>query len=811
MEPTEAAGTSNTPGAAMTAAAGSALARDESAQAPAIITPERYNDEKRILEVYDEDKRACFDSRYVFERGWWRNLLYDINRQWIYFDRRKGAWMDKRLHKWMPRPVTNKLAEGRASIQAVFAAITLSTVARPVGGKLQNVAAAEIADDMQPLIHAEHGMTQVLRDMDYWLIVTGNAFLMPEWDLDAAFGSITIPHEQCTACGNYWPPSVLAKGTAKCPSCGNRSFLQEPHDAEGNIIGDSYPVGRGRTLALSPLEIAFPPIYRDFDASHTSVQMSWHPKQYWEEHYPDAARRMDYGKTPSERSMQLLRTLATSTDTSTLPTSFGFGGGQELEAEGATKYTLRRKPSKEFPQGLFAEFTGEGEGTILLRDGRSDTPGRPLPYTTRDGRPMVNLIHVRYDPVGGRAWSRGPYDAVIQKQDMINQLDANMQLSAQRMSNPIWLKPKGQEVSSFTGEPGIIVSYNPLVATNAKPERIPGEPINPSLMQQRQQYIDDIERSMGTSDVLQGVKPAGVEAFSALQLLVERSQSRLSVVFGERGQAYRKWYAMALEMQRQFGPTERVMAVISPNGGWTFQHFMNAKLDGEVEIVVEDGTQTPKTNLGKRAAMEHGHQLGAIDMADPEQKYTTLKELGLTEWVVTLDTHMKSAKQEQDAFEQWASSGEAEAAMPQIQMALAQHQQQMMMHQQQAQVAQQIGAVTGVPPEVAPPPQLPPMTPFQRKLYHDDNVHAAEHRKWANGDTARALFQQFPMLEQLFVMHLQEHMDAIQQQQMAMVGATAAARGGQGGGAMAGSNRESGSTSDVPSGNGQKAQGRGPE
>ncbi len=778
-------------------------------RAPGLITLPQYDNEQRVIEIFQEDRRACFDSRWVFERQWWRNILYDMNRQWIYFDRRKGVWLDKRMHRWMPRPVTNKLAEGRGAIQAVLAAITLSTLARPVGGKLQNVAAAEIADDMQPLIHQEHGMSQVLRDQDYWLIVTGNAFLLPEWDLDESFGSITIPHEQCTACGNFWPPSKLTGPQAKCPSCGNTAFLKDPVGPDGAPIGDTYPVGRGRTSALSPLEVAFPPIYRDFDASHTSIQMSWHPRQYWEEHYPDAAKTMEFGKTPTERSMQLMRTMATATDTSTLPAAFGFSGGQELEAEGATKYTLRRKPTKEFPQGLFGEFVGEGAGTIALRD-RVDTPGQPLPYTTRDGRPMVNLIHVRYDPIGGRSMSRGPYDYCIQKQDMVNQIDANMQLAAQRMSNPIWLKPKGQEVSSFTGEPGLVVSYNPLVATNAKPERIPGEPVNPSLMQLRQQYIDDIEHAMGTSDVLKGIRPAGVEAFSALQLLVERSQSRLSIVFAERGAAYRKWYAMALEMQRQFGPTERVMAVISPNGGWTFQHFMNAKLDGEVEIVVEDGTMTPKTNLGKRAALEHGAQLGAIDMADPEQKYVTLKELGLTEWVSTLDGEIKSAKQEQDQFEQWAASGEAEAAMPQIEMALAQFQQQQMMYQQQQQAAQQIGAMTGVPPALAPPPTLPPMTPFVRKVYHNDAVHVSEHRKWATGDTAQELFKANPLLEQLFMLHLQEHMDAVQQQQMAMVGATAAARGG-GGGAMAGSNRESGSPGDVPKGNKQSAQGRGPE
>ena len=55
-------------------------------------------------------------------------------------------------------------------------------------------------------------------------------------------------------------------------------------------------------------------------------------------------------------------------------------------------------------------------------------------------------------------------------------------LIIQRMSNPIWLEPKGAEVEKLTGMPGLVVKWNPLtVGGNAKPERIPGEGPHPSL------------------------------------------------------------------------------------------------------------------------------------------------------------------------------------------------------------------------------------------------------------------------------------------------------------------------------------------
>src|SRR6185369_7077774 len=113
----------------------------------------------------------------------------------------------------------------------------------------------------------------------------------------------------------------------------------------------------------------------------------------------------------------------------------------------------------------------------------------------------------------------------------------------------------------------------------------------------------------GTNDVLKGAKPSGVSAFSAMQLLVERAQSRFGPVLSDRGDCYRQWLTMALEIERQFGQPERIFASMGANRRWTFQSFKNADIQGSVEILIEDGSQAPKTNLGKRAAMEQLNNL----------------------------------------------------------------------------------------------------------------------------------------------------------------------------------------------------------
>ena len=94
-----------------------------------------------------------------------------------------------------------------------------------------------------------------------------------------------------------------------------------------------------------------------------------------------------------------------------------------------------------------------------------------------------------------------------------------------------------------------------------------------------------------------------------------------------------------------------------------------------------------------------------------------------------------------------------------------------------------------------PPPTVLPC-PLVLELWHRDDVHIAEHTKWANGDAARMLFRQRPDVKAQFTFHLAQHQARLAMQQMAAQLAAApaeASRGAVGGGrAMQNSNQESG-------------------
>jgi hypothetical protein len=716
---------------------------------PQVPVNDPYADDKRLIELFEKLKKESFENRWVWEKDWLQENLYVGNRQWIAYHPNRREWVDKRLQKWIPRPVTNKMAETLQAIRTNLAAIELSVKARPIGNDTQSVAAAEIADQMAPLIHEEHDMNQVMRESDYWLIVNGSALLQISWDLDSRFNKTFIQNEQCLQCGNVNTPKDIKAAGDICPICGGNQFTLAVNPQDGTKVGEWVSFGKGKTTALSPFEWAFPQDCTRFDELPYIIRMRWREKHWFEANMPELVSKIQFEKSSSDRSLQLYKSLSTSNSGGTIGTS-ALSATTSNQIEGITEYELWLKPTPDFPEGLVLRMIGE-KAPIVLRMPQETLPG-PFPYKDIEGKPLFPFVFSQYEQMGGKLYGRSALNPLLQKQDQLNQLDSLTQLIVQRMANPIWVVPEGAGIDHFTGEPGLVMKWNPLSSGgNAKPERVAGSEIPASLSQMRDQIIRDIEELSGAFDIIKGEKPQGIEAFSALQLLVERSQSRFASVFQARGEMYRRWFAISLELERQFGPDTRVWSVVGPNRGYTFKHFQNAQLQGQVSIQIEDGSNMPKTALGKRAAVEQASQMMLLDPADPDQKYALLTTFGLTDLVPALNIHVQAALQIQDAFEKWA-----EAPMG--------------------------------------------LSPLVVKPWFDPQVHWTERIKWLNGDKMRELLAMNPGLEPIIIQHLSELQMILSalaqptQDPNAPPGQGGQQKTGGGGQAMTNSNTNSGST-----------------
>lgn len=733
-------------------------------QAPGI--PEGYDDET-LLDLWKDIRTEALSNRWMFERQWQRNIWYVLGRQWIEYLSRYGGWRDKRIAQWIPRPVTNKCKETVQAIRAMFTSIQLGVNVRPNGGSPENVSAAATADALAPVLHERHHMNSVQNEFDFWLIATGNAFIHTFVDYDIKNGVITIQQEECQQCHKVYGSDQLTGAQPECPDCKGTQFAPAMDPLTGAPIPPVTKMkGKPVTMVLSPLELAFPNTYPRFDELPYVVRMRWRTKR-WVTNHPVLKQLLDlekisWQKSPTDQSLQIFTNLSKYTDLGLSPTySASSEGGVSQEEDGIVEYEVWMRPTADYPDGLVFRVLGDGPSpTIVHLEDTEQIPG-PLPYKTFDGTPLWTFAHAAFEHVGGRVLGSGPLDVIIQKQDQLNQLDSMILLIIQRMSNPVWLEPKGAEIQRLTGMPGLVIKWNPLtVGGQAKPERIPGVPVDAALFAIREQYLKDIEELAGTYDVIKGSKPSGVEATSALQLLVERSQARFSSVFTARGDVYKNWFTFAIELEREFGPDEITKAVLQPGRGWTFDSFKRSQLNGSYSVIVEDGTAAPKTTLGIRAAIDHAAQLKMLNLQDPDVQYEALKMFGLTRMIPSLDIQVQGALQVQNAFQDFMANPQKVQLMTQ---AMKVYQGMLQTQQQQLAVGQQQMQVTGQPVQ---PPQPPPSpligTPFEWLEWYNPVIHRQEFLKWANSDRVRDLLKQpntGPIAKVMMTMHLQE-MDA---------------------------------------------------
>lgn len=761
---------------------------------PAEATPaepeETYGTDKELLDLFKDYKRESFDNRWIWERGWMRNIHYVNNRHWIEYVRRTNEWRDVRLAKWFPKPVTNQMSIGVQAIRAMFAAVNIGVDVRPIGADPKSVAIASVADEMAPLLHEEHQMDEVLNEADFWFVTCGNVFLHTYLERDVKHGVTDVPFVQCVGCNTMHGEDELQKGA--CPDCGGMQHQHAMSPETGLAMPPrQIPNGKGVSVALSPFELAFPNTYARFSDVPYVIRLRWRSKAYYVNHptLKHQVKNIKWAKAPSDQALQLFRSLPFQSDMGVAPflggtASGASGGGNSDNEEGASEYELWVRPCDQFPEGLVMRVLGESNPIILHLEEDEAIPG-PLPYQDANGKPVFTFSHAAFEQRGGRVYGTSPLDSVIGKQNQLNQLDSFILQIINRMSNPLWLVPKGAEIEKFTGEPGLVVKWNPLtVGGNAKPERVDGLGPNPSLFTIREQYLRDIEEGLGTFDVLKGEKPAGVEAFSALQLMVERGQSRFASAFKARGHLYRDWFKFALELEREFGPEERIQHVLSPARSWTMKTFQNAQLQGCFDVIVEDGSMTPKTTLGMRAAVEHLNQLGFLDPSDPDQKYKVFQLFGQASLSPALDIHMQAALRKQQGFEEWAGNKEAQQLSTQLATAD--------MENYKAQVQSIQPNNDGTQPILPPPPSIAKRTPLAWKPWYNAQIHKQEFLKWANSDRMVELTSKNEGLETLLTTHLQE-IDAALAALMAPQQPPKPGGGGGGAGrAMANSNSESG-------------------
>jgi hypothetical protein len=304
------------------------------------------------------------------------------------------------------------------------------------------------------------------------------------------------------------------------------------------------------------------------------------------------------------------------------------------------------KPTKRHPRGLM----------VVVADGKTLYAG-PSPYFDANDSDS-------WHPYTEFFWEGNPFryhglslvENIVPLQRRLNSIDSLIILSRMTMVAPQWLIPTGCGVpeGSITGAPGLNIYYNPTGASGAAPTRQPGVGLPADIYRERESCIREMHMIAGDNEVLQGVKPAGVNTAAALQMLLEQSFSKYSPLvhewerFIEKGQQKKLRLIQSRYKEPRPALINRMRELNRENLNVQIQAFIGADLRDNVNVRIEAGSSIPRSKIMEQETYKQlamGGMFGPIDpIQNPMGNQEFLEKFGISPIKSEMNTDVKKAK-----------------------------------------------------------------------------------------------------------------------------------------------------------------------
>lgn len=573
-------------------------------------------------------------NRRQFDRVFYRNILFLAGQQWIRYNRTAQQWRPINVPEWFPKQVTNKFAVACDSMKSVFDQSKPVTVYSPGQSGEHNVSAAETAQTISGIIDTEVDNDKLREELSAWVTVTGNGFIVDGYDNSDSHGTKFLQHFGCLSCGMVTPPHQIQAG---CPACGGTAMI--PAQGPQGPIGEQVPIGKMVSEVASPFEVHFDLQSISVENSPYIFRAKVYPTETIKSWFPDDKESIKADGAGTDTGLFYQAAVAYLSNATSI--SWGnYGGpvGSVDNVDRTTLYHLWVRPCEELPEGGEAMIAGQH---VLWKSDISTHDDK--------GNPFVPVTHFKFKGMPGRIYGRTPADDLIFKQVQRNKIEALLQIGLERTANPTWLLPKGIGIEQMSGEPGEKLWYNGFLQ-NLKPERIPGMEMPGSLFRWIEKIDEDFEDLAGTYDVLKGENPKGVPTLGGTQMLMERGLSRFADGLNNWGRGWTNVRRNRLYIWKEFAADARNLAIFGKNNKWEVQSFSNASIQGNIDVQLDEGTVQPNSKAYQQMVTGQLLQAQLLDLSDPEIKMKVLQRFDAGDLVEGLDTDVKDAIKEKEAF-----------------------------------------------------------------------------------------------------------------------------------------------------------------
>lgn len=389
----------------------------------------------------------------------------------------------------------------------------------------------------------------------------------------------------------------------------------------GDVQTREMQSGDNKVAILTPMSMSFDWSYTDFDTLPWIMEsylmpVEWGKQMYDKDEpgYTGAGAKIGDGESIGY-SLQTLERLK-------YATPFNYGSSANLRLSGKALFQeVYVQPSDDLPKGRL----------IILANGiavydswnNGDDLGSPyyMPYENSMWHPYSVFVNDLYV---GRALGKSLVESILPIQIRLNEINGAILQNANTLAKVDILTPENSlKRGVLNGQGAQVYTFKPH-PSGYKPEKWPGVPLPPQFFNERQMLIDSMVRIAGTNMIMSGEPPKGVTAGAALELLLDNATSQRSDFMISWEKFHEQGFTKKLRIIRNFNkvPNKDIVdylrMVAKDALDMDLQTFVGEDIGDGLTVKIEPGSMIPRSEKATRELFKEFAKEGLLGPLDED-------------------------------------------------------------------------------------------------------------------------------------------------------------------------------------------------
>lgn len=534
----------------------------------------------------DFDKRRS--ERRNFELAWELNINYMVGNQYSCISPRGEIDTFEKNYYWETREVFNHIAPIIEMRLAKLAKVRPTASVRPSGTEQSDIYCAKLSKSILANIFNKLSVSDLISRATVWSEITGTCFYKVCWNTDLG-DTIALSDTGEIKAGDV-DISLCSPYEIYPDNCANA----EVDDCASIIHARAYPAKYVREIYGIDID------GKDIDSLAFDEQ--------------------SYNSGMAGRSNFTRLTRTTKHD-------------HVLVIE---RY---EKPSQHCPKGKLTIVAGD----VLVYDG-------DLPYSVasegKRGYPFVKQVS---NCQIGSFWGTSVIERLIPVQRTYNALKNRKHEFIARLSAGVLAVEDGSvDIDNLEEEglaPGKVLVYR---SGSEKPQFMDAGSVPSEIADEENNLLTEFNILGGVSELMRdSTLPSAVSSGSAITLLIEQDETRLSVTAEYIRQAVKQISTMIIRLYKQFANTKRLSQMSDENGDIEVYYWTGADLSND-DVVLDTTNELTETSAQRKSILLELYDKGLLANEDGKISNRTrvkiLDSLGFGSWETSQDISIMHTK-----------------------------------------------------------------------------------------------------------------------------------------------------------------------